>query len=67
MLLHSVVEAALLTEPPALPKLYTQPFADGLLEGYDSGKDFIISRIISTNPAAYLRPDLAPGQIYMPR
>jgi hypothetical protein len=56
VLIHSVVEAALMTEPPALPKLYTQPFSDGLLEGYDSGKDFIISRIISTNPAPTCGP-----------
>ena len=67
MIIHSVVAPELLYEGPELPKLYTMPFSAGLIEGYDSGKDFIVNRIISTDPSVFLQDALTPGRVYQPK
>lgn len=61
-MIHSIL-------PPELPQESPQavcircPY--GYLEGVrDEAGGVIVSRIISTNPAAYLDPRFAPGQVY---
>ncbi len=37
---------------------------DGILEGKMTAKGFVVSRLISTNPGAYLDKRYTPGGIY---
>ena len=63
MLIHSIVSPDLLLSVPEGPIRSLYPWGSGWLEGYERGGQFCIQRIISTNPADYLNPTLAPGQM----
>ena len=64
MIIHSVTPTWYLMEQPAAPAMEVTDFAGGYLEGVRQGRDLIISRVISTDPAVYLKPEYAPGQAY---
>lgn len=54
---------------PAAPEagaVRCQPYPGGFLEGVDGPQGFTVRRVISTDPAAYLSPTLAPGAVYHP-
>lgn len=49
---------------PRKPEMIAYRNVDGgILEGVDTPDGFRIGRLISTNPALYLRADFAPGTI----
>lgn len=48
----------------AAPTMEVAGFDGGYLEGVRQGRDLIISRVISTDPAVYLKPEFAPGSTY---
>ena len=55
MIIHSVTPTWYLMEQPAAPTMEVAGFDGGYLEGVRQGRDLIISRVISTDPAVYLR------------
>ena len=61
MIIHSVTPAYFLKENPNLPEYETKIFEGGYLEGYYSGRDFIISKVISTNLKYYTDERYFPG------
>lgn len=64
MIIHSVTPAWYLMEQPAAPTMEAVGFDGGYLEGVRQGGDLLISRVISTDPAVYLKPEYAPGSTY---
>lgn len=68
MILHSVMPAqavlGLACWDEGQPQTPAQrPLAWGCLEGRLSPGGFVVERICSTDPAAYLDPALSPGQV----
>lgn len=61
MLIHSFVPPEYLVDPPPAPALETVSQNGMVFEGVWDRQDFIVSRLISTNPADYLNPSFAPG------
>lgn len=66
-LIHSVVPQELLDPGEPLPPRQCRAFRGGYLELSGDASNCTISRIISTDPALYLDPHLAPGQTIDPR
>jgi hypothetical protein len=66
MLIHSITPRHYLEEHPPLPQLTMRKFSKGLLEGEETPRGFVISRLYSTDPALYLSKDYAPGAAYKP-
>ena len=64
MIIHSVTPTWYLMEQPAAPTMEVAGLDGGYLEGVRQGRDLIISRVISTDPAVYLKPEFAPGSTY---
>lgn len=64
MLIHSVTPAQLLIEQPQSLQPSTLRIDGGILEGYETPGGFQTQRLLSTDPAMYLRAEYAPGQIY---
>ena len=56
--MYTVVPPHLLEQQPDFPALSTQSFPGGCAQLWPDGR---LCRIISTNPALYLDPNLAPG------
>ncbi len=61
MIVHSVTPAYFLYPPCENSTAQIKSFKGGFLEGYYEGRDFIISRIISTDLQYYINPDFTPG------
>lgn len=51
---------------PSAQPVECLPFAKGYLEGTAGPEGFLVRRVISTDPAAYLSPAYAPGAVYRP-
>lgn len=64
VLIHSVTPAHMLTPAGELPANNFKRVGGCYLEGVDTPDGFRLNRIHSTDPAMYLRPELAPGSIY---
>lgn len=62
MLIHSVTPLHLLTEQPDIPQRRLCEIEGGYVEGYDTPDGFQLSRLHSTDPTMYLKPDYAPGR-----
>ena len=66
MILHSIAPLPLLLpKEEQLPK-ETLAVGGALLEGQRTPKGFLITRLISTNPADYLSGRYAPGSLCFP-
>lgn len=65
MLIHSIVakEWLLPSLPESQRELLQLPMGPNWIEGTENNGHLVIQRLISTNPAAYLNPKWAPGQI----
>jgi hypothetical protein len=66
MLIHSITPRCFLEEQPVLPQLTMRQFPGGMLEGEETPRGFVISRLYSTDPALYLSKDYAPGAAFSP-
>lgn len=66
MIIHSITPIPLLLPESTLPPTATMTIADGILEGEPGPDGFAIRRLISTNPASYLKKEYAPGALYQP-
>lgn len=64
MILHSVAPLSLLLPKQEQPPLETLPAGGALLEGRRTPEGFLVSRLISTNPADYLSARYMPGSLY---
>lgn len=64
MLIHSVTPAHLLTEQPPYPRPTHRMVGNDVLEGVETPQGFQISRVHSTDPAAYLNVSYSPGSFY---
>ncbi|MBR5485850.1 MAG: hypothetical protein IKV41_05010 [Oscillospiraceae bacterium] len=60
MLIHSVIPQNLMF-PPEMPASQIKPCRYGYVECIANNGGFTVSRLISTNPLAYLDPNFAPG------
>lgn len=67
MCMYSIISRELLEAAPELPAQVCVACPHGMVSGV-SGPDgrICISRLISTDPAAYLDPAFAPGEYFMP-
>ena len=63
MLIHSIAPLPLLLPPGGEPPQETLPVNGVLLEGRRTPEGFLVSRLISTNPADYLSGRYAPGSL----
>lgn len=63
MLIHSVTPIDYLMYPPNLPQFEMKAYDMGYIEGYKKENEFIVTRIISTDPKAYLDKKLFPGAV----
>ena len=61
MIIHSVTPAYFLKEKTDLPKYEFKKFEGGYLEGYYKDRDFIISRVITTDLKFYIDERYLPG------
>lgn len=66
MIIHSVMPYAYLIEQPEGPAPATMEIKGGYLEGYQTPQGFVSGRLISTDPAMYLKAEYAPGSL-LPR
>ncbi|HHY51671.1 MAG TPA: hypothetical protein GX499_00305 [Clostridiales bacterium] len=67
MVIHSVMPYPFLMEQPEQPPSTVMEIQGGYLEGYHSPKGFVASRLITTDPALYLKAEYAPGSIIHPK
>lgn len=67
MLIHSITAHNLLLPPQELSPSEFRPWRKGWVEGEEQNGQFCIRRLISTDPADYLNPAYAPGQILPPQ
>ncbi len=64
-MMYTVIPPELLEAAPALSQAVCVRCPYGLVEGIRDGRGGVtISRVISTDPAAYLDPRMAPGQVW---
>ncbi len=64
---HTIMPMEALEEQPPVQETECLPCRYGFVSGVrDAQGRLVISRIISTDPAAYLDPKFAPGQLYTP-
>lgn len=64
-MMYTVIPQQLLEEQGAVPQAVCVKCPYGYLEGArDAQGGVVVSRVISTDPAAYLDPRFAPGQVY---
>ncbi|MCI8441623.1 MAG: hypothetical protein HFG27_03710 [Provencibacterium sp.] len=63
MILHSVAPLSMLLPEQEQPPLETLPAGGALLEGRRTPEGFLVSRLISTNPADYLSARYMPGSL----
>ncbi len=63
MILHTAVPYDKIFETNSVV-VQTINTADGMLEGKMTANGFVVSRLISTNPGAYLDKRYTPGGIY---
>lgn len=61
MIIHSVAPLSALLYNSENPEMKCVPYKGGYLEGTNSMDGFLVSRIISTNPADYLDKSVYPG------
>ena len=66
MMIHSVTPVYYLLPQTSKESLTTEPCPYGFIEGTPTPEGLMISRIISTDPAAYLDPAFQPGCLYQP-
>ncbi len=66
MVIHSVMPYAFLMEQPEQPAGALMEIQGGYLEGYQTPRGFVANRLISTDPALYLKTEYAPGSIFPP-
>lgn len=67
MCIHSVIHPDALYLPPQLPREVCLPCRYGMVSGVMGGDGRLcISRLISTDPAAFLDPAFSPGQRFLP-
>ncbi len=67
MPLYTIVPEEMWAEQPQTPQAVCVKCRYGYVQGYRNGQGgVIVSRMISTDPAAYLDPAFAPGQTYTP-
>ncbi|MBP1581242.1 MAG: hypothetical protein J6A26_02430 [Oscillospiraceae bacterium] len=66
MLIHSVMMLDALLPPQEPPSCSLQPLGNGWVEGVEQNGQMTVRRIISTNPADYLKPEYMPGQLFVP-
>lgn len=62
MILHTMVNLSSFVEQAPQQIMQTKSKGTQYMQGIQQGQDFIINRIISTNPKDYL--NYAPGDIY---
>ena len=66
-MMYTVIPPEMWEAPQSRPEAVCIRCSRGYLEGIrDSRGGLVISRLISTDPAAYLDPGLAPGATYHP-
>lgn len=64
MSFHTIIPTEALQEQPPVPELVCIPCQYGFVSGTrDTQGKLVVSRVISTDPAAYLDPMFAPGQV----
>ena len=63
-MIYTITPPELLMEQPQLPATHFCAFEKGFLELSGSGSNCTVARVISTDPAVYLDPALAPGSPY---
>ena len=63
MLIHSIAPLPLLLPPDEEPRPETLSLSGALLEGRRTPQGFLVSRLLSTNPADYLCGRYAPGSL----
>lgn len=64
-MMYTVIPPELLEAQPSAPQAVCVKCPYGYVEGVRNGQGgVVVSRVISTDPAAYLDPRLAPGQVY---
>ena len=63
MIIHSVAPINALTEEPQMQKSVARPINGGYVEGIETPGGFQLTRLISTDPALYLKKDFNPGSI----
>lgn len=61
MLLHSIAAFEQVFPPPPGATVSYKPVHGGMVEGMCENGSFTVSRLISTDPRAYLDPRYAPG------
>lgn len=66
MIIHSVTPVELLMEQPQASSAAVMEIQGGYLEGHRTPQGFVTSRLISTDPALYLKNEYAPGSILPP-
>ncbi len=66
MLIHSVTPLEYLMPPPPMGHMECMAFGGGYVQGYRTDKGLEVSRVISTDPAVYLDPQLQPGAVLDP-
>lgn len=62
MILHTMVNHSSLLDQVPEQKMQTKAMGTQYMQGMQLGQNFVIDRIISTNPKDYL--SYAPGDIY---
>ena len=67
MTLHTIVPELLWADQPQMPEAVCVKCRYGYVQGHrDNQGGVVVSRIISTDPAAYLDPAFSPGKTYVP-
>lgn len=61
MVIHSIMPTSFLMQDNLQPSSEFRPYQRGYIEGHCGDNGFVVSRIISTDPAAYLDPSITVG------
>lgn len=56
-----------LMERPEQPAAAVMEIQGGYLEGYETPRGFVANRLISTDPAMYLKAQYSPGSVFPPK
>lgn len=66
MLIHSIAPIEYLMGPAAPSNSVCRTYGSRVLQGHETPQGFVLERVISTDPADYLRADWSPGSL-LPR